>query len=121
MPEPLCQSLWWLPQDIYILIGDLHIIFDKRLRKIVYKAPKFRENECTDIEKAKATIAKGIDDCINTWRTKKGISKIFLLERKTTITKQIDNKIVELKNRSSYHKASTNLPRNHQIRKSLDD
>ena len=49
----------------------------------------------------------------------KGISKISLLALlgwKITVIKQIDNKIVELKNRAACHKA-INSPSNHQISK----
>ena len=73
----------------------------------------------TDFEKAKTSIVEGVHDSINTWFTKKGISKISLLEWKTTEIKQIDNDIVQLKNKSAFYKASTNSPGNHQFRKTL--
>ena len=56
---------------------------------------------------------------MNTWCTNKEISKISLLrwKWKITVIKQIDNKIVELKNKSAYHKPNTRSLGNHHIRK----
>ena len=59
---------------------------------------------CTDFEKDKISIVDDIDDCINTWCTKKRISKIILLEWKTTVFKQIVKETVELKNKSVHQK-----------------
>ena len=76
---------------------------------------------CTDFEKDKISIVDDIDDCINTWCTKKRISKIILLEWKTTVFKQIVKETVELKNKSVHQKTSTNSLGNHQIWKILAD
>ena len=76
--------------------------------KIFCKVPKFKEGECTDLKKSKTSIVEGIDDCINTWYTKKGISKISFMEWKTAVIKQTDKKIVELKTESACHQVSTN-------------
>ena len=53
------------------------------------------EKWSSDFEKAKTSIVEGID----TWCNKKGIPKISLLEQKTTVIKQIDNNIMELKHK----------------------
>ena len=79
----------------------------KKLSKIICQDPNFRESKWTYADKTKTSIVEGIDDCINTWCTTKGISRMYLLEWKTTVIKEIGNKITELKNKPACHKAST--------------
>lgn len=57
------------------------------------------EELSSDFEKGKTSIVEGIDGSIDTWCNKKGIPKISLLEQKTTVIKQIDNNIMELKHK----------------------
>lgn len=70
-----------------------------------------------DFKSFKTSKAGSIDDCVNTWCTKKQIFKISLLERKTTVIKQNDNKFFILKTIQACHAASTKSLGNYQIRK----
>lgn len=64
------------------------------------------ETKCNVFEKLITSIVEGMEDCVNTWCSKKEISNISLLEWKTTVIKQTHNKVVELKHKSSHHNAS---------------
>ena len=99
----------------HIVTGDLHVIFNIKLRKTFCKAPKFKESKYIHFEKSKTYIVEGIDDSSNT------ISKISLLEWKSTIIKQIYNKISQLKIKLTFSKASPNSLENYIIRKTLAD
>ena len=50
-----------------------------------------------DFKSFKTSKAGSIDDCVNTWCTKKRIWKTSLPEWQTTVTKHTDNKIARLK------------------------
>ena len=72
-----------------------------------------------DFKSFKTSKAGSIDDCVNTWCTKKRIWKTSLPEWQTTVTKHTDNKIARLKNSSVFHKARKNSKKNYKIRKTL--
>ena len=99
----------------HIVTGDLHVIFNIKLRKTFCKAPKFKESKYIHFEKSKTYIVEGIDDSSNT------ISKMSLLEWKSTIIKQTYNKIAQLKIKSTFSKASPNSLGNYITRKTLAD
>lgn len=64
----------------HVIAGDLCICFDNKWRENFCDGSKFRESKCSDFEKVETSIVEGIDNCINTWCTKKGISKISWLQ-----------------------------------------
>ena len=68
------------------------------MRKLFTKGPKFRETKPVNLEKAKSCILTGLDNCINDWCNKNGISKAFFSEWTNNIKNKINNRIEMLKN-----------------------
>ena len=56
-----------------IVTGDLNIIPNDKLRKLISKGPKYREPQTFSYSKAKENIVLGIDNCINAWSCKENI------------------------------------------------
>ena len=51
----------------HIITGDLSIIENTNLRKLLSKGPKYREPKDLDFEKARNSIFSGLNECIDNW------------------------------------------------------
>jgi len=90
----------------HILTGDLNIISDSKLKGLVAKGPKYREPLPFSLDKAKAEILLGLDNCIDTWSSKTKLSKALFHDWKGIITSKIDERISSLqpkKNNNKHH------------------
>ncbi len=82
----------------HILTGDLRIIQNARLRKLISKEPNFREPRTINWVKAKEEIKKGLDICVNNIITSSnGLEEEMLTPWKDKILEKVDRKIVSLK------------------------
>ena len=61
----------------HIITGDLRIIENNKLRKLMTKGPKFRENKDLDFDTARSKIIEGIDSCISTYCTKNRLDQVL--------------------------------------------
>ena len=52
------------------------------------------ETKCNVFEKLITSIVEGMEDCVNTWCSKKEISNISLLEWKTTESNRLTIKLL---------------------------
>ena len=77
----------------HIITGNLDIVTDPRLRHLISKGPKYRENNQFSCIKAKEEIMKGIDSCIESWRNKVGTSLGDFKDWKNAISFKIDERI----------------------------
>ena len=81
-----CQGSQYIDKDHgHILTGDLRIIQNNKLRKILCKGPKYRENKHIDFQEANDSIINGINNCITSWCNKKGIPPEYFSEWKTKV------------------------------------
>ena len=64
----------------HILKGDLRIVKNSKLRKVICKRPRFREKNPTNFREAKKNILKGLDDFNSTWCEQKALRIAELME-----------------------------------------
>ena len=81
----------------HIITGDIRIIQNNKLRKLLVKGPKFRESEVISWTKAKESIIKGINESIKKWVDSKGLCSSHFTEWKNKLLECLDNKINSLK------------------------
>ena len=98
-----CADSGFIDKDHqHIIIGDLRIVGNNKFRKLITKGPKYKETNNISWEKAKSTIIKGLNDCIDTWCSKHGIDKSLLMEWKDKVINKVDGKIKTLSNKTSF-------------------
>ena len=95
----------------HVISGDIRIITNNKLRKLVSMGPNYRESVPIDFESARTSIINGIEDCILKWSSKSNISKTCFSAWKDEIIAKLDTKIIRLKNRI----------RPRQVKQCLDD
>ena len=76
------------PERQHVLTGNLKIVKNKKLGKLLSKGPKYREPVEIKWEDAKGAV----EDGVNTFTIKK-ISPLALQNWKNTILEQVDSKI----------------------------
>ena len=81
----------------HIVTGDLRLISNSTLRKLLSKGPKYRESKPINLDKAKESILTGIDECVDNFCSKHGISKSYFTEWISNIKSKINKRIVVLK------------------------
>ena len=92
----------------HIGTGDLRIIRNNALKKLIHKGPKYREAGPINLEKANRCILEGLDNCISSWCYKNGVDKSFFLEWTNNVKVEIDERMSHLINKLytneiSYH------------------
>jgi len=83
----------------HVITGDLKIVQNNKLRKLLAKGPKFRENESINWKQSKESISKGLRDAIDSWTDLEGINKSAFVGWKNRILERVDSKIDSLKTR----------------------
>ena len=83
----------------HIISGDLRIVKDNKLRKLLSKGPKYREPITLDFVSGKAEIVNGIRDCVAKLSAKYFIDVTKFDDWVNTISQSVDNKIELLENR----------------------
>jgi len=105
----------------HIVTGDLRIIRNNKLRKIMCKGPKFRETKPINFQYAKVNILKGLDDCITSWCNKKGVPEVSLVEWKNVVMEEVVDRIKHLQETSVEHKKSLTSLNNVVVKQALND
>ena len=80
-----------------MISGDLRIIENNKLRKLLSKGPKYREPEPVCWDKAKESVIVGLEDSITKLSDKFGITKAVFQEWKTSIIENINSRISKCK------------------------
>ena len=83
----------------HIITGNLNIINNNKLRKLISKGPKYREPEKIDWDMARKQIVVGIDEYLNKVAEDKGLNKAYFSEWKNVVMNSVDGKIDTLKTR----------------------
>lgn len=104
----------------HIITGDLRIVENNKLRKLLVKGPKFRESEGICWNKAKESILQGINDSIKKWADSKGLHLSLFTEWKNKLCEHVDNKISILKRRIHPRKVQRTL-NDSEVKKYLTD
>ena len=83
----------------HVLTGNLNIIRDRKLRKLLHKGPSYREQNNTNLK----NCLKAIKEYKNKWAKRERIDTRVLNEWEGTITSLVKDKIDRIKNK---HKQS---------------
>ena len=87
------------PNRGHVLTGNLQIINNNKLRKLISKGPKFREPCKIDWNIAKDIIREGVEDYLKTLKAVKKVDISFFENWKQTLFEMIDEKIKSLSDR----------------------
>ncbi len=85
------------PHHKHIVSGDLRIISNTKLRKIISKGPNYREPKMLNYQKCKKSIESSVTSAIDTLAAKYSVSVESFLAWKDKILELVENKIRILK------------------------
>ena len=81
------------PSAGHVIIDNLNVIPDARVRNIISKGPKYRFPSNIDFSKCRREIAASLNDLSNRWCNRKNVEPDALKEWKINIFKIIDTPI----------------------------
>ena len=81
------------PNCKHVLTGDLNIIKNNKLRKLLSKGPKYREPDSINWNLAKIVIDASLDSYIEHLAKIKGVSRPYFSNWKHTILENVDSKV----------------------------
>ena len=93
----------------HIITGDLRIIRNNKLRKLITKGPKYREPTNISWDKAKSSILDGLNETVEHLSNKYGINKVQFSEWKNEILASIDYQINKYKKKFNHQKPKSIL------------
>ena len=97
-----CKDSRFIYLSCYVIIGNLKIIPDSRIRNIVSKEPKYRFPSHIDFNRCREEIASALDDFGNRWCKRENVEKHALKEWKLSIFIIVDKRI-------KFYSQNTNL------------
>ena len=83
----------------HVITGDLNIVPEINLRKLLLKGPKYREPKQVDWDIAKRSIEKGVGECAEKWCEKNNQPKKVLSGWKSEIMNEVDKRIAVLRDK----------------------
>ena len=93
-----CQSSKFKNNDHnHVISGDIRIIKNNKLRKLISKGPKYREPLKIEWKSVRDSILISLDECVENWSVKSKINKAEFLLWKNSIIEVLDAKILHLK------------------------
>ena len=84
----------------HVITGDLRIVKNRKLRRLLEKGPKDREQNTVDWNLNKKILTKAVDDYIKNWSKRKGCHVSALEEWSETVKLIIQNRINNLQRRN---------------------
>ena len=98
--DPCCcgQSSYCDPDHKHIVTGDLRIVENRKLRKLLTKGPNYREPRTTNLNKAKKEIITALTQCIERLANKTKNNIATFQSWKECIIAKIDLRINHLNN-----------------------
>jgi hypothetical protein len=98
MPSCKCsESIFCDPYHGHVVTGDLRVIENAKLRKLLSKGPNYREPKTVNFTHCRKSLVDGIDESIVKFQSKYKLGENELISWKDTILKKVDEKIKELK------------------------
>ena len=85
------------PHHKHIVSGDLRIITNSKLRKLISKGPNYREPKMQNYRKCKESIESAITVSIESLATKYGLPVQSFFEWKSKILELVDDRVRILK------------------------
>ena len=99
------------PDHGHIVTGDLRLIENQHLRKLLSKGPNYREPKNINWKKSKDVIANGLETFINDMSAKSNVDINTFRPWKDEILQQVEGKITSLKRKMKYKKVNPILER----------
>ena len=93
----------------HIVTGDLRIVRNNKLRKLITKGPKYREPSSISWDKAKSSIIDGLNETVEHLSNKYGLNKVQFSEWKNEILTCIDYQINKYKRKVNHQKPKSIL------------
>ena len=91
----------------HVLTGDLRIIENVRLRKLISKGPNYREPRSINWRKCREKIEEGLETCaMKLLQFKKGLQEDALTSWKAKVMEKVDAKITCLSKKIKPHKTN---------------
>ena len=81
----------------HVITGDLRIVKNNKLRKLLCKGPNFRENEMINFDKITDEINSGLEEYVVNWCKKENKNKTCLDEWKSCVLQKVQERIAVLK------------------------
>ena len=107
LPSCDCHDSPFVDSDHgHIMTGDLRIIENQHLRKLISKGPNYREPRSINWKKCKEAVENGTDTYANTLSAKNKLRYIDIVPWRNEILQKVDAKIASLKRKIKYHKVN---------------
>ena len=87
----------------HVITGDLRIVQNAELRKLLTKGPNFREGRKHDLDKTFKLIKEGIEEYAENWAKKENKNKNLLNEWKAKVLDKVKMKTEKLKDTRFYN------------------
>ena len=100
LPSCECQNSEFCdPHHKHIVSGDLRIIENSKLRKLLSKGPNYREPKMLNYKKCKSSIESSITSSVEALAKKYNIQEVDLEPWKKKILELVDRRIAQLKSK----------------------
>ena len=97
------------PHHQHIVSGNLKIITNNKLRKLLSKGPKFRESRPLNWNKAKESIFSGLDDFLSHYCQSNALSKLSMAPWLYQVKKLVNDKLDDLEHKVKDNNISEKL------------
>ena len=104
----------------HILTGDLRIVKNNKLRKLIIKGPKYRENKGISLNKSKMNINSALDDYIGKFCNKNGCNEQTFTEWKLKVLEIVDLRINQLSSKIGSY-SNTSILKDRSVSQCLQD
>ena len=100
LPSCDCESSEFCdPHHKHVISGDLRVVTNQKLRKLLSKGPNYREPRTLNYTRCQKEIASSLEMSIDHLAAKYSIEKDDLIPWKIKILEQVDSKVKMLKNK----------------------
>ena len=107
-----CQNSAFVDKDHgHIVTGDLRIIKNRHLRKLISKGPNYREPRNLNWNKCREVIKNGLDSYIHSVFVKHKVDNADMVPWRDSVLNMVDAKLSSLKHKIKFHKVKPTLNR----------
>ena len=121
--EEVCdcsQSEFMDTHHKHVITGDLKIVTNKKLRKLLSKGPNFREKNSINFKIARKEIEAAVNNFMDRWSKRKRKTKKHLNEWKNHMLEQVDLRIKKLQKRMQTWKQRKKVLQDEDVQNELN-
>ena len=115
------QSQFRDPNHNHVLTGNLNIILNSKLKKLLSKGPGYREPRTLNFDIVKKTVKNSISSFVDSQSEKTGFPIQSFNEWKYKLFNKIDDKVQLLKNKYRYNRIITSILKEANVASELED